>query len=245
MKIGFFMICHNFQLRLCHVLSSIVQQVNPPELVIYIAGVKNNGNPTTEEIIEFYKNMGLNISFIEIDENKIKKPGYVRNRQVKDAPNDLDYYYFADTDHVYPNLWFYNIFKNLPLLEDSLFYSSKFIITNVDATNEFIKNNSNQTYIEDVYNKCFHIPILKITNKSIAGGNCNIISKSTMTKLGYKYVDEYLEIQEKKDWWFHCHQWFRTGLHKLGLTSFNIRDIVKLTPIHLNHDRYRTEVFQL
>ena len=48
--------CYNFQQRLIWMLSSILQQIgDQPNLIISIAYLPNNGNPTTESIINFFK----------------------------------------------------------------------------------------------------------------------------------------------------------------------------------------------
>jgi hypothetical protein len=80
-----------------------------------------------------------------------------------------------------------NLAKIITSKKDSLFFDSKFIITQVEATEDFIKNND-QMYIEDVYTRCLNIPIIKITNRETASGNCQIISKETVNKLGNKYI---------------------------------------------------------
>lgn len=113
MKLEIAVSCSWFQKRLCWMLSSVLQQKgNFPYIVFNVAYPKNNGNPTTEEVCEFFKNKGVNIKETVYDnEISMQKRGLVRNRQLKET--DADWILFADTDMVYDPLFFASIREQL------------------------------------------------------------------------------------------------------------------------------------
>src|SRR5687768_3449520 len=88
--------CHNFQRRLCWMLSSLAQQTAPNLVVIDIAHLPSNGQPTTEAVIERFSDR-LNIrSSPWTDFDQFQFRGIVRNRQLR---NCLTHWIlFSDSD---------------------------------------------------------------------------------------------------------------------------------------------------
>ena len=113
MKIEIAVSCSWFQRRLCWMMSSVLQQKGDvPEIIFNVAYPKNNGNPTTEEVCEFFKNKGLNVKETVYDTEKdMQRRGLVRNKQLENTV--ADWILFADTDMVYHSLFFENIKKQL------------------------------------------------------------------------------------------------------------------------------------
>jgi hypothetical protein len=62
----------------------------------------NNGNPTTEEVVDFYRKCGLKIKLLLMeDKERFAMRGYTRNDQVKMLDEDTEYVVFSDCDMVY------------------------------------------------------------------------------------------------------------------------------------------------
>ena len=93
-------------------LSSILQQNGDvPEIVTSISYTKNNGDPTTEEVIKFFREKGLNIIDVVMDEKEVHCRSIPRNKRLKET--DADFILFADGDMVYDINFFNNLKKKL------------------------------------------------------------------------------------------------------------------------------------
>ena len=74
--------CHNYQHRLCWMLSSILQQDgNIPNILVNISYTPNNGSPTTENVCAFFRDAGLDIKETVLDMDQIKNRSYARQVQ--------------------------------------------------------------------------------------------------------------------------------------------------------------------
>ncbi len=110
MKVEIAISCVWFQRRLCYMLSSIAQQINPPELIVSVAYLPNNGKPNTESVCALFKSQ-LNIKEVICTPEEMPYRGMVRNRQLKDS--SADWMLLADTDMVYHQLFFNDLQKKL------------------------------------------------------------------------------------------------------------------------------------
>ena len=73
MKLEIALQCHNYQRRLCWQLSSFLQQDGDiPEITVNIASLKNNGSPSTEEVIECFRDNHLNIKHTVIIDYRLR-----------------------------------------------------------------------------------------------------------------------------------------------------------------------------
>jgi hypothetical protein len=97
-------------------MSSVLQQINPPDIVFNVAYPKNNGNPTTEDVCALFKKNGLNVKeTVYPDERSMQLRGIVRNRQL--AESKADWVLWSDSDMVYDPLFFNDIQNKLALPE--------------------------------------------------------------------------------------------------------------------------------
>lgn len=88
--------CHNFQHRLCWMLSSLLGQ----NVAVRVSHAPRNGTPATEDVIAFFSDAGLNVySLLVEDYSLFEQRGLVRSLQVQQA--EADWILFADTDMVY------------------------------------------------------------------------------------------------------------------------------------------------
>lgn len=105
--------CFNFQRRLCWMLSSVLQQVGDvPDMVFSIAYEKNNGTPTTEDVISLFRGRGLNIKeTVYGDHSRMMHRGLSRNDQLGKAT--CDWVLFADSDMAYDPRFFEHLSRSL------------------------------------------------------------------------------------------------------------------------------------
>ena len=97
--------CHLFQRRLVWMLSSILQQVgDKPDIVVSISYVPNNGIPTTEDCIRFFREKGLNIIDVVMEPGQESIRVLARNIRAKET--QADWMIWADADMVYHKEFF-------------------------------------------------------------------------------------------------------------------------------------------
>lgn len=112
MKLEISLHCHNYQHRLCWMLSSILQQKGDiPDITISISFLPNTGDPTTEQVISFFRDKGLKIISLELLEGEEKNRAIPRN--IRAGKTKADWILFADCDHVYDPYFFEDIKKQL------------------------------------------------------------------------------------------------------------------------------------
>jgi hypothetical protein len=93
-------------------LSSILQQKGDlPEIVTSISFVPNNGNPTTESVIDLFSNKGLDIVRLPLELNQVSNRAIPRNMRVQ--ATNADWILFADSDMVYSVDFFEDIKRQL------------------------------------------------------------------------------------------------------------------------------------
>lgn len=98
MKLEALIFCHNFQRRLCWVLSSFIQQnPHPFELSVNISCTANNGTPTTEEVARYFSSRGLPVTLSIYDQQDLAYPSLLKNDQFK---RHSDYFLCHSSDHV-------------------------------------------------------------------------------------------------------------------------------------------------
>ena len=104
--------CHNYQKRLCWMLSSILQQQGEkPDILVSISYLPNSGNPTTESVIKLFREKGLDILDIPLTAGQESNRAIPRNIRAKETK--ADWILFADSDLVYEPLFFEDVRRQL------------------------------------------------------------------------------------------------------------------------------------
>ena len=106
--------CHNFQRRLCWQLTSLLAQELPEgvDLSVSVAAMRGNGDPTTEEVVEFFMDKGLDVRLCPYDDiETFQRRGLTRNRQL--AETSAEWAFLADSDMIYPPDFVDRMFKYL------------------------------------------------------------------------------------------------------------------------------------
>lgn len=174
LKIEVAVSCSWFQKRLCWMLSSILQQEGDlPEIIFNVAYPKNNGNPNTESVCDFFKDKGINIKeSIYNDEINMQQRGLVRNSQV--AETNADWILFADTDMVYHPLFFADLKSQLmgELKDCDLCLCASRISLGKDFCKNYFNNEDKTEYpciINNVEKIVSKWPVYRITRPGGAG----------------------------------------------------------------------------
>lgn len=115
--------CHNFQHRLCWMISSLFDQTSTaPPITLDIAFHKGNGNPTTLRVIEYFSKL-VDITgktdrlkfilreFTEKESHTFNHRGLLRNIQLTECRDP--WLLFSDSDMVYHPEFFGNLAKEL------------------------------------------------------------------------------------------------------------------------------------
>jgi len=220
--------CHNFQHRLCWVLSSIAQQSNPAfDITVNLAVIKNNGKPTTEEIVEYYKDK-LNIKLTYFKPEDYAYSGLTRNRQI--AESNAEWIMQHSCDFVIHPGYFkmlHNYLTEHRNLDCCLRSAGKYH-TNVEPTNLFV---GNAFYHEDAYNRAASLPRDRFDGRS--GGHIIFRRQAVIEKNDGYYVrperckDHHLFNEGMKTW---SEKAFRSLMGGCKRENFPPH-------IHLNHRR--------
>ena len=234
--------CTWFQRRLCWMLSSILQQVgNVPDIVFSIGYPRNNGKPTTEEVIGFFKGKGIQFREFPYDGLKvIQYRGLVRNEQLRRAA--CDWILFADCDMVYHPKFFENLSWQLKhrvrFRRDKRILSARRVSLDKGFCKDYFNNADKRIYpcvVDSAGTLVESWPVFEISRNCGAGYFQLVNRKSCLEITGGQYVDP----KANWDWgWFRGHRMqgarsdmqFRSKMH-------GVRQIRTMPQYHLNHER--------
>jgi glycosyltransferase involved in cell wall biosynthesis len=173
-------------------LSSILDQEGDiPEISVSVAHVTDSGNPTTNEVVAHFKDLGMDIRSLEYpDIKRCQYRGYTRNDQLAEC--EADWIMFTDSDMVYPNNFFAEMKQLLQTdaYKDSneCLYSQRYS-TQLEPTTAVVDQDS-ITYPIYVENSCETIMALPGKNRSnIGAGYFQLVSTRVKDIYGY-YVPE-------------------------------------------------------
>jgi hypothetical protein len=177
---------HNFQRRLCWMLSSILEQKGDiPQIETDIAFMEGNGDPTTRAVIEHFQKLGMQIKTHPYpDLSRFQFRGYTRNDQLKDT--DSDWMLFADSDMVYPDNYFAELNKLLQLdaYKDSpkCLFSGRHSIKRSSTVETMMAGYSYPCYVEGSFAlaaKCR----MRVPWPAVGAGYCQIVNVDQVRKL--------------------------------------------------------------
>ena len=229
--------CTWFQHRLCWMMSSVLQQTgNIPDITFCVAYPKNNGNPTTEKVCDFFESKGLKIRRIPYDDMEIiQYRGLVRNEQIKQS--DCQWMLFADSDMTYSPLFFEDLSNQLTgrLKNECRVISASRISLDKNYCKDFFNTEDKREYpcIVDKAGELEDWPIFQIS-KNCGAGYFQLINRQyIIDNLDGLYVIP----SECKD-----RSWEGKGQKALSDVQFRsrvgrLRRIKTMPQYHLNHER--------
>lgn len=188
--------CYYFQRRMCWMLSSLLEQ-EKVKIIPNIAFLSNDeGVPSTRNVIDYFDCMyrdkfGTRIKLLEIiDPNLFTSRGMIRNEQMQRIHPNSDYILFADCDHVYDPLFFYE-FTNLAdkhMNEIAIFSVARISHDQPDVMEDKIqKFDPYPKYVPKAH-KEFHTDFKLRMTSNVAAGNCQMIQKGTVGEMDYSYT---------------------------------------------------------
>lgn len=221
--------CFNYQRRLTWMLSSILQQEGDiPNITVSISYLPGNGNPTTESVIDTFRNKGMNIISVPLTEKEVPNRAIPRNMRVKDT--SADWILFADSDLVYSKDFFADIKSQLLgsfANEEKVIGADRRSLDDAFCIKYFEEDKTvYPCIIDDVASITENWPVKRIRGKDVAAGYFQLANVKAIHKRGGVYT------HTKRDFWratrsdrgFRCQMGGRVGMD--------------VKPIwHLNHDR--------
>lgn len=227
--------CYKYERRLNWELSSILQQKSLPDMRIVITSLEGSrSNPDLGETISYFSSRGLDIQNIPLDRETFAKRGLARNVQIKKTSSP--WLFFSDADNVYTPDFFEKLIEKL---KGDCKDVTKCITsihkkhTEIKATNLVVNKYVYPVEIFNVFKVATTIPYVKKTNKTVAAGCMQVVSReSIMSKDGI-----YINPRRTQDWhMFKIGQMARSDIQfrrKIGGSKL----ITLPKQIHLNHNR--------
>jgi hypothetical protein len=216
-------------------LSSILQQQGDiPNIDVSISYTKGNGNPTTEDVIDYFSKKGLNIIPVLLDKKEVHNRSIPRNIRAKKT--QADWILYADSDMVYDPLFFSDLKSQLnTTLKDEkkvmganrVSLQDKFCINyfeNLDFS-EYPKEIEN---VSDIVSKW---PVKWIKGKNVAPGNFQLANVGAIKEKGGVYTHSSRDVwrSTRSDRGFRVQMGGRVGINTKP-------------QYHLNHDRLGPEI---
>ena len=222
--------CFSYQKRLCWMLSSILNQKGDiPDITVSISYVSGNGNPTTNEVIDFFTKKGLKIISLPLEEKDGSNRAVPRN--IRAGATDADWILFADSDMVYDDHFFEDIKKQL---ESDTFKNETKVIgadrhsLDIPFSIEYFEKDTRAypCYIENAAEEASKWPVKWIKGSEIAAGYFQLASVKSIKDHGGIYSGR------QRDFWRRTKSDRQFRVHLGGRVPMKVRK-----QFHLNHDR--------
>lgn len=227
--------CYNYQHRLCWMLSSLLEQQGfVPDIIVNISYAPNNGNPTTEEVCQFFRDKGLKITETLLTEEEAPNRAIARNKQV--AATKADWILFVDSDMVYDPHLFEDLQKQLRgdlRTETKVMGGDRFSLDIPFCIKEFEEDTRKYPcVVHEVAKLVKKWPLKWITGKNTVAGNFQLANVKAIQIIGDGlYTGRTGDVWRatKSDRAFRCRMGGRKG--------------IDIKPqYHLNHDRGGPEI---
>jgi hypothetical protein len=216
-------------------LSSILQQRgDTPNILVSVSYTLENGDPRTEEVIEFFQDKGLVIQPLYISPKRVHNRAVPRNIRAKET--EADWMLYADSDLVYHP----DFFADLKVKLESDKYKDEHKVMGADRHSldipfciKYFEEDTREypCVIEDVAKIPEDWPKKWISGKRIAAGYFQLANVAEIKARGGKYSGRQRDRWRRtgSDRQFRCHMGGRRGIDVLPM-------------YHLNHDRGGPEI---
>lgn len=230
MKLEICINCFSYQKRLTWMLNSICQQKGDiPEILVSLSYTKDNGNPSTEKVIDFFRKQGLNILDIVLTPEEVSNRAIPRNIRAKET--QADWIIFADCDLVYDPNFFADLkvkllsdkYKN----EEKVIGADRYSLDDTFCIKYFEEDTREYPcLIPNVADIAKKWPVKWIRGKERAAGFFQLARVSRIQERGGIYSGR------KRDIWRSTKSDKQFRAHLGGCVGINT-----LPQYHLNHDR--------
>ena len=222
--------CYNYQHRLTWMLSSILQQKGDiPDIYVSVSYLPNNGNPTTEKVLDFFEEKGLKIIRVPLEKGQESDRSIARNIRLKETK--ADWMLFADCDLVYDPLFFDDLKKKLekePYSKVEVVMGGDRYSLDIPFCIKYFEEDKREypCIIENVADIVSKWKVGRIGGGGIAAGYFQLVSMEVMRRKGIIYSGG------KKD------VWRKTRSDREFRVRTGGRMAIPVLPLyHLNHDR--------
>lgn len=229
---------HNFQRRLCWMLSSLAQQSRPDLISVDIAHMPGNGSPTTEAVCDLFGSR-LKIrprAWAEMEQFQYR--GIVRNDQI--AACRTEWLMFGDSDMVYHPDYFERLLHELGRNHAKAMHmiSSGRMSNPKDQTNELVNRfvGANAVEVRDAWK-------LADTLEKREMRNCGAGFSQIINFIHAPHGGFYVDPRRNNDWGWHrgsnpkSDMQFRRRINTLGGPRKSLPGWFTANAIHLNHNR--------
>ncbi len=224
----------HYQRRLCWMLSSILQQKGDiPKITVNISHTDNDGDPTTEQVCNFFREKGLVIKETKVTKEQVHNRAIARNMQTK--ATESHYLLFADSDMVYDSCFFEDLKKQLltNLSKETMAMGADRISLNEAFCIKYFEEDKTKypCEIPDVASICAKFPVKWVTGRHVVPGNFQLASVRSIKNRGGIYTGR------SRDYW-------RATRSDRGFRcQMGGRVPIRAKPQwHLNHDRGGPEI---
>jgi len=230
--------CHRYQHRLCWMLNSILQQKGDvPNINIALSFCPDDGDPTTKEVCDFFREKGLNIYETVLTRKQVPNRSIGRNRQVKEVieTGRADWMLFVDSDMVYDPYFFEDVQNQLKLKYKNVtkVIGADRISLDIPFCVKFFEEDKRKypCVIPDVAKIPSEWPVKWITGSRTCPGNFQLANVKSIIDRGGVYTKRSRDVwrRTKSDRGFRC----QMG----GRVSMKVK-----SQYHLNHDRGGPEI---
>jgi hypothetical protein len=211
-------------------LSSILQQKgDKPDISVSISYLPKTGNPTTDEVIAFFRDRGLNIIDVPLEPGQEGNRAIPRN--IRAAKTEADWILFADSDIVYDSYFFDDVKKQLEsekYIDEGKVIGADRYSLDIPFCIKFFEEDLRKYPCEvfEVDKIVSSWPIKWVHGKDIAAGNFQLANVAAIKAKGGIYSGR------KRDVWRNTKSDRQFRVHMGGRVPMKTKPMY-----HLNHSR--------
>lgn len=223
---------HNYlyERRLCWMLSSILQQKGEkPDIFVSLAYLPGTGNPTSEEVVKLFRDKGLEMVEVKLEDGQEKNRAISRNIRAKES--DADWILFADSDHVYDPLFFEDVWMRLKkdkFKEETRVIGADRVSLDISFCLDYFAKDERiyPCEVENVAGLVSDWPVQWVHGKKVAAGNFQLARMDAIKEKGGIYSGR------KRDHWRRTKSDRQFRVHMGGRVPMDVKK-----QYHLNHGR--------
>lgn len=238
MNIELCVVVHNFEKRFSWQVNTVLTHAakSPHQVVVNAAHVEEHGNPSVEEIFDFFAAVSprSNLRFkstVYSDPEALRYRGFVRNRQA--AESEADWIVFSDCDMLFPEGWFDTLAGILSreenVAENRCLFTGR-SHTDMKSTGQFLDRYAYPSLIENPMEIVTSQLVVERDPRNWGAGFCQIVRVAALHQRGHYVSPDDSGDRRDKAWNYHSDVRFRRSVGRKALD-----DLPWL--IHLDHRR--------
>lgn len=190
--------CHDYELRHCFQVSSLLQQcavLTPVEIVLDVAVLMGHDSALRFPAFadrQVSQNLSVSLSYHPTARATFAKRGLTRNEQAARARDfKAAWIFFGDCDHIYPPDFMRRLCQYLDghKYDERVIANSRKLHTQIAPADALAQEARGCPYLERAYEKVLGLPMRYKTERNVAGGAMQVVSRDVMCALDWLYVD--------------------------------------------------------